>query len=130
MRTVQGTGTRATPASLVLGHELIHAQHQNAGTLADGMTDGQSNEEINASRGENQLRAERRPPVPARSHHGGLPVPNPQQPDLDARDRQDCGCGFIARLLRAIRRFLAELFSFIRRLFGLRAGEEREERRE
>lgn len=128
VRTVQGR--RATPASLVLGHELVHAQHHNAGTLADGETNGQSNEEINASRGENQLRAERRPPVPPRTHHGGLPVPNPQQPDLDDRDRQNCGCGLIDRILRAIRRFFARLFKLFRNLFGRREREEREERGE
>jgi hypothetical protein len=123
-------GRRGTPPSLVLGHELVHAQHHNSGTLANGTTGGLSNEEINTVRGENQLRAEREPPEPQRLGHSGLQVPNPGLPDLDATDRQGCGCGFFARILRAVRRIVRRLFLALRRAFGGGRRDEREEERD
>lgn len=82
----------ATPPEIVLGHELIHAHHNNEGTLAEGETKGIQNEEINTVRGENQLRSARRTPSPERKTYGGQPVPSPGTPNLDTADRHDCKC--------------------------------------
>lgn len=88
-----GKGKKAvTPPEIMLGHELIHAHHHNEGTLAEGMTKGIQNEEINTVRGENQLRVERRPPSPERKTYGRRPVPSPGTPNLDTADRYDCKC--------------------------------------
>lgn len=88
-----GKGKKAaTPPEIVLGHELIHAHHHNEGTLSKGRTNDIPNEEINTVRGENQLRAEHRPPLPERKTYGRRRVPSPGTPDLDTTDRYDCKC--------------------------------------
>ncbi|WP_299041321.1 M91 family zinc metallopeptidase [uncultured Tateyamaria sp.] len=92
-RTRTTNGRQRTPPDIVLGHELIHAHHHNSGTLAQGRTNGILNEEINTVRGENQLRADKTPPVPQRTHYGRRRVPNPGTHDLDTTDRYDCNCG-------------------------------------
>ena len=91
-----GIGKRkkaATPPEIVLGHELIHAHHHNKeGTISKGKTKGILDEEINTVRGENQLRAERRPPLPERKTYEGRRVPLPGTPNLGTADRYDCEC--------------------------------------
>lgn len=89
VRTAQGR--RRTPAAKTLGHELIHALHHARGDLdTTSRTNGVLDEEIDTVRGENQLRAEQG--EPQRTHYGRRRVPDPGRQNLDASDREGCGC--------------------------------------
>lgn len=103
-------GDRRRPPSVGLAHELIHAHHTINGNRGQGRTNGIPNEEINTSRGENQIRREMG--EPQRTHYGRRRIPNPGQGNIDASDRHRCGCGLFARIVRGIKLFFKRIFSF------------------
>lgn len=96
-------GKDRRPASIGLAHELVHAHNNHSGRHMGEEVDedsGLETEEINATRGENQIRDEYRREFPRKSRrmddprddYDGKEVPNPREPHLDGSDRYDCGC--------------------------------------
>jgi hypothetical protein len=83
-------GNRNRPPKIGLAHEMIHAKHTHCGTRGAGEMGGISNEEINTSRGENQIRGECG--QPKRTHYGANEIPNNCDENLDDSNRFDCRC--------------------------------------
>ena len=111
-------GDRDRPPSVGLAHELIHAHHDNQGTMgAPGPA-----EEYPTVRGENQIRRELC--EPRRTHYGNTRVPNETQENIDASDRRGCKCNspfmrflaFLRCLLCCIKLFFRRLCRRLRRL--------------
>lgn len=98
-------GDNRRPTSIGLGHELVHAVHDDSGTL--GAT--RAVEEDNTVRAENQLRDEIG--ETDRTHYGRRRVRNRNQPNIDGSDRMNCGCGIFRRIWRAIKFFFIDLFT-------------------
>lgn len=96
-RRPNGTKERRPP-SVALAHELVHAHSFHSGNRARGLDEdtGIENEEINATRGENQIREEMMGDNPRVAHprtdYDGKDIPNPTQKFLDDSDRENCDC--------------------------------------